>query len=99
MPLGMAIFIFGGLHIMETRIAVMGIIVENMDSVEKLNLLLHDYRAYIIGRMGIPYKDKGISIVSVAVDAPQDVISTMSGKIGSLMGISVKTAYSSKVYN
>ena len=84
---------------METRIAVMGIIVENMDSVEKLNLLLHDYRAYIIGRMGIPYKDKGISIVSVAVDAPQDVISTMSGKIGTLEGISVKTAYSSKIYN
>ena len=84
---------------METRIAVMGIIVENMDSVEKLNLLLHDYRAYIIGRMGIPYKDKGISIVSVAVDAPQDVISTMTGKIGNLSGISVKTAYSSKIYN
>ena len=84
---------------METRIAVMGIIVENMDSVEKLNFLLHDYRAYIIGRMGIPYKDKGISIVSVAVDAPQDVISTMSGKIGNLEGISVKTAYSSKIYN
>ena len=84
---------------METRIAVMGIIVENMDSVEKLNFLLHDYRAYIIGRMGIPYKDKGISIVSVAVDAPQDVISTMSGKIGNLEGISVKAAYSSKIYN
>ena len=84
---------------METRIAVMGIIVENIDSVEKLNLLLHEYRAYIIGRMGIPYKDKGISIVSVAVDAPQDVISTMSGKIGNLAGISVKTAYSSKIYN
>ena len=84
---------------METRIAVMGIIVENMDSVEKLNLLLHDYRIYIIGRMGIPYKDKGISIVSVAVDAPQDVISTMTGKIGNLSGISVKTAYSSKIYN
>lgn len=84
---------------METRIAVMGIIVENIDSVEKLNLLLHEYRTYIIGRMGIPYKDKGISIVSVAVDAPQDVISTMSGKIGNLAGISVKTAYSSKIYN
>ena len=84
---------------METRIAVMGIIVENIESVEKLNLLLHDYRVYIIGRMGIPYKDKGISIVSIAVDAPQDVISTMSGKIGNLEGISVKTAYSSKIYN
>ena len=84
---------------METRIAVMGIIVENMESVEKLNLLLHDYRSYIVGRMGIPYKDKGISIVSVAIDAPQDVISTLSGKIGNLDGISVKTAYSSKIYN
>lgn len=83
---------------METRIALIGIIVENTDSVEKLNLLLHDYRAYIIGRMGIPYKDKGISIVSIAIDAPQDVISTLSGKIGNLDGISAKTAYSSKIY-
>lgn len=83
---------------METRIAVMGIIVENVASIEELNALLHDYRAYIIGRMGIPYKDKGISIVSIAVDAPQDVISSLAGKVGRLDGISVKTAYSSKVY-
>ena len=83
---------------METRIAVMGIIVENVASVEALNSLLHDYRAYIIGRMGIPYKDRGISIVSIAVDAPQDVISTLAGRVGKLDGISVKTAYSSKVY-
>ena len=83
---------------METRIAVMGIIVENLASVEALNALLHDYRAYIIGRMGIPYKDKGISIVSIAVDAPQDVISSLAGKVGKLDGISVKTAYSSKIY-
>lgn len=83
---------------METRIAIIGIIVENVDSIERLNLLLHDYRAYIIGRMGIPYKDKGISIVSIAIDAPQDVISTLSGKIGSLDGISAKTAYSSKIF-
>ena len=83
---------------METRIAVMGIIVENVASVEALNSLLHDYRNYIIGRMGIPYKDKGISIVSIAVDAPQDIISTLAGKVGKLDGISVKTAYSSKVY-
>lgn len=93
----MAIFVFGGIF-METRIAVMGIIVENMGSVEELNSLLHEYRAYIIGRMGIPYKDKGISIVSIAVDAPQDVISTLAGRVGKLDGISVKTAYSSKVY-
>ena len=83
---------------METRIAVMGIIVENVESVEALNSLLHDYREYIIGRMGIPYKDKGISVVSIAVDAPQHVISTLAGKVGRLDGISVKTAYSSKVY-
>ena len=83
---------------METRIAVMGIIVENADSVEALNALLHNYRAYIIGRMGIPYRDKGISIVSIAVDAPQDMISSLAGRVGKLDGISVKTAYSSKVY-
>ena len=83
---------------METRIAVMGIIVENISSVEGLNALLHEYRDYIIGRMGIPYKDKGISVVSVAVDAPQDVISTLAGKVGRLEGISVKTSYSSKTY-
>ncbi len=82
---------------METRIAVMGIIVENVDSVERLNALLHDYAPYIIGRMGIPYREKGINIVSVAMDAPQNVISTLSGKIGMLSGISVKTAYSGVV--
>ena len=83
---------------METRIAVMGIIVENVESVESLNSLLHGYREYIIGRMGIPYKDKGISVVSIVVDAPQDVISSLAGKVGRLDGISVKTAYSSKSY-
>ncbi len=72
----------------------MGIIVENLESVEALNSLLHDYGKYIIGRMGIPYRERGVSIVSVAIDAPQDVISTLSGKVGSLHGISVKTAYS-----
>lgn len=78
---------------METRVAVMGIIVEDTDSVEALNALLHDYGAYIVGRMGIPYRERNISIVSVAIDAPQDVISALSGKIGKLPGISVKTAY------
>lgn len=78
---------------METRVAVMGIIVEDTDSVEALNALLHDYGAYIVGRMGIPYRERNISIVSVAIDAPQDVIATLSGKIGKLPGISVKTAY------
>ena len=84
---------------METRVAVMGIIVENMDSVEHLNAVLHDYGAYIIGRMGIPYREKGISIVSIAIDAPQDTISALSGKIGKLPGISVKTAYSNMIFH
>ena len=79
---------------MQTRVAVMGIIVENTDSVEQLNHLLHEYCHYIIGRMGIPYRARSINIVSIAIDAPQDVISALSGKIGSLDGISVKTAYS-----
>ena len=79
---------------MQTRVAVMGIIVENTDSVEQLNHLLHEYGHYIIGRMGIPYRARNNNIVSIAIDAPQDVISALSGKIGSLDGISVKTAYS-----
>lgn len=79
---------------MQTRVAVMGIVVENTDSVERLNTLLHEYGSYIIGRMGIPYRARNINIVSIAIDAPQDVISTLSGKIGNLDGISVKTAYS-----
>ena len=79
---------------METRIAVMGIIVEDLDSVEALNSLLHGYGKYIIGRMGIPYREKGVSIVSIAIDAPEDVISALAGKVGGLRGVSVKTAYS-----
>ncbi|MBO5332942.1 MAG: iron-only hydrogenase system regulator [Clostridia bacterium] len=84
---------------METRIAVMGIIVENMESVEILNSILHDYGEYIVGRMGIPYRKKNVNIVSIAVDAPQDVISALSGKIGKIEGISVKTAYSNVITN
>ena len=79
---------------MQTRVAVMGIVVENTDSVERLNTLLHEYGSYIIGRMGIPDRARNINIVSIAIDAPQDVISALSGKIGNLDGISVKTAYS-----
>lgn len=81
----------------ETRVAVMGIIVENRDSTGELNELLHQYGNYIIGRMGIPYREKGVSIISVAIDAPQDVTAALSGKIGRLPGISVKTAYSNVV--
>jgi len=79
---------------MNTRVAVMSIIVENNESVEKLNSLLHEYGEYIIGRMGLPYRKRKISIISIAMDAPQDTIAALSGKIGNLPGVSVKTAYS-----
>lgn len=79
---------------MDTRIALIGIIVEREDSVEYLNKLLHEYGEYIIGRMGIPYRKRKINIISVAVDAPQDVINALTGKIGRLNGISAKTVYS-----
>ena len=79
---------------MDTRVAVIAIIVEKKDSVLKLNSILNDYSDYIIGRMGIPYKPKEINVISIVVDAPQDIISAMSGKIGRLEGISTKTAYS-----
>lgn len=78
---------------MENRVALIGIVVENYDSVEKLNEILHEYGNFIIGRMGIPYKERAISIISVAVDAPEDTISAISGKIGRLDGISSKTVY------
>ena len=79
---------------MDTRVAVIGIIVKNKGSVEELNKTLSEYGDYIVGRMGIPYKTKGVSIISIAIDAPQDVINTLSGTIGRLDGISTKTAYS-----
>ncbi len=79
---------------MDTRIALIGIIVERPESVERLNMLLHEYGRYIIGRMGIPYRRRDINIISVAIDAPQDVINALSGKIGKLDGISAKTVYS-----
>ena len=79
---------------METRVAIAAIIVENPDSVAPLNELLHEYSRYIIGRMGIPYKEKGISIISIAMDAPQDAISALTGKIGRRNGGSTKTTYS-----
>ena len=79
---------------METRVAVMSIIVGNGDSVERLNAILHEYGDFIIGRMGIPYRKRKISIISIALDAPQNTISALAGKIGSLPGVSIKTAYS-----
>ena len=79
---------------METRVALIGIIVEKESSVAQLNELLHQYGRYIIGRMGLPYREKGVNIISVAMDAPGDVISALSGKIGRLEGVSAKTQYS-----
>ena len=78
---------------METRIAVIGIVVENEDAVDQLNAILHTYRRHIIGRMGIPYREKHVNIISIAVDAPQDTISALAGQIGKLPGVSSKTAY------
>ena len=93
------IFMFERMIPMETRVAVISIIVENNNSVSLLNDLLHHYGEYIIGRMGIPYRAKSINIISIAIDAPQDVISALSGKIGRLDGVSAKTAYSGVISN
>ena len=79
---------------METRVAVLAIIVRGGSSVQPLNELLHQYGQYIIGRMGLPYRAKGVNIISVVLDAPQDVISALAGRIGRLPGVSAKTAYS-----
>ncbi len=89
------VFLHCGGSNMETRVAVVGIIVEDINSAEKLNEILHDYGQYIVGRMGIPYRERGINVISLVVDAPQTEISAMTGKIGRLDGISVKAAYSS----
>ena len=82
---------------MENRVAVMAIIVEDLGSAESVNALLHENAPYIVGRMGIPYRERGISIMSVVLDAPQDAISTLAGRIGALPGVSVKTAFSNVV--
>ena len=93
---------------METRVAIISIIVEDGGKIEEINRLdagfeslyqglLHETNEYIIGRMGIPYRQKGISIISIAIDAPQDTISTLSGKIGRLSGVTTKTAYSNVI--
>lgn len=76
---------------MDTRVAVISVIVESYDEIEEFNRLLHQYNEYIIGRMGVPYRKKNISVISVAVDAPSDIINAISGKLGRLRGISVKT--------
>lgn len=84
---------------MESRVAVISIIVENGEMVEVLNSILHDYGEYVIGRMGIPYRQRNINIICIAIDAPQDKISALSGKIGKLSGVSVKTAYQNVTKN
>jgi len=84
---------------METRIALIGIVVENKDSVEKLNAILHEYGEYIVGRMGIPYHKRHVSVISVVLDAPNDVISALSGKLGMLPSVSTKTVYSKVFQN
>ena len=78
---------------MESRVAVIGIIVEDPSSVEQVNEILHRNADYILGRMGIPYRERSLSIISIAIDAPSDVINTLSGQIGKLPGVSAKTAY------
>ena len=83
---------------METRIAVISIIVEKQESVSILNEILHQYSQYVIGRMGIPYRQRKVSIISVAVEAPQDVISALSGKLGRMDSVSAKAAYSNYIF-
>ncbi len=78
---------------LNNRVALIGIVVSDPDSVHKLNELLHSAAEYIIGRMGVPYQKAGVSIISVAIDAPQDVISGLSGKLGALKGVTTKTIY------
>jgi len=81
---------------LETRVALIGIIVEDMEMVERINQILHEYGQYIIGRMGLPYREKNISIISIVVNAEGDIISTLAGKLGMIKGVSVKTIYSKK---
>lgn len=78
---------------MENRIAMIGIVVEEERSAEPLNRLLSEYKQYVVGRMGIPYRQRGINLISIVLDAPGDAISSLSGKLGMLPGISAKTLY------
>lgn len=78
----------------DRRIALVGVIVEDMEQSEKINQILHAYGSYIVGRMGIPYRERGVSIISVVIDAPSPIISALSGKLGMLPGVQTKTVYS-----
>lgn len=79
---------------MENRVALIGIVVEDMEATEKINAVLHEYNKHLIGRLGIPYRERGIAIISIVVDASNDVISSLSGKLGMIKGTNVSTAYS-----
>lgn len=79
---------------MDQRIAILGIIVEDMDRVERVNELLHEYREYIVGRMGMPYRERGVSVISVVMDADTNTVSALSGKLGMIPGVSAKAVYS-----
>lgn len=79
---------------MENRIAILGIIVDDVDSVGDVNRILHDYGMYVIGRMGIPYRERSVNIISIVLDAPQDVINTLAGTLGRLHGVTAKAVYS-----
>lgn len=79
---------------MQTRVAVISIIIENGSAVESINAILHEFGEFIFGRMGVPYRTKGVNIISIAIDAPQDKINTLAGKIGRLNGVTAKTVYS-----
>lgn len=81
---------------MEKRIAILGIIIEQEESVERVNELLHEYREYIIGRMGMPYRERKVSVISIVMDAGNDIVSALSGKLGMLQGVSAKAVYSKK---
>lgn len=81
---------------METKIALVGIIVEEINAVDKVNQLLHEYRDYIVGRMGLPYRPKEVNIISVVLDAPENKISALAGKLGKIQGISVKSVQARK---
>lgn len=78
---------------MDTRVAILSVIVENTDSTEKLNSIIHEYSRFVVGRMGIPYHKRNINIISLVVDAPQNEISSLSGRIGRLAGVTAKAAY------
>ena len=78
----------------ETRVAVISMIIDNEESAASINALLHDCREYIIGRMGIPYREKGLNIINVVLDAPMDAVSALSGKLGRLPGVTSKAVYS-----